>query len=435
MALGGGTYLVQNKILPGAYINFVSQPRAMGTLGERGTVCIALELDWGQNGMMAVQAEDFQTESQNIFGYDYIHEKMKPIRELFLYAKKALIYRCNSGEKAAATIGQCNIQAVYGGTRGNDIKIVISKNVDDDTAFDVKTYLDLILQDTQTVKTIEELKQNTYVTFSGNGTLEVNAGINLTGGTNKQVTGNDYADFLEEAEKENFSVLAYAGEDDVTKGLFTAFTKRMRNDEGVKFVTVLFDYAKADFEGVISVTNETEEQKTALVYWTAGAQAGAEVNQSITNRIYNGEYHVKAKYKKSKFVEGLQKGEFLYYEDGDDIRVLRDINTFTSFESNKNSDFSSNRVIRVLDSIANDVARIFSEYYLGKQSNNDTGRNLLKAELIQYHEQLETIEAIEGFVPEDIIITQGTEKQDVVVYEKVRPTDAMEKLYMKVEVI
>ena len=79
--------------------------------------------------MMAVQAEDFQTESQNIFGYDYIHEKMKPLRELFLYAKKALIYRCNSGEKAVATIGQCNIQAVYGGTRGNDIKIVISKNV------------------------------------------------------------------------------------------------------------------------------------------------------------------------------------------------------------------------------------------------------------------------------------------------------------------
>ena len=271
--------------------------------------------------------------------------------------------------------------------------------------------------------------------MKGTGTLEENAGINLTGGTNKDVTGNDYADFLEEAEKENFSVLAYAGEDDVTKGLFTAFTKRLRNEEGVKFVTVLFNYTKADFEGVISVTNEAEEQKTALVYWTAGAEAGAEVNESITNRKYNGEYTVKAKYKKSRFVEGLQNGELLFYEDGDDIRVLRDINTFTSFESSKNSDFSSNRVIRVLDAIANDVARIFSQYYLGKQSNNDNGRNLLKAELIQYHEQLESIEAIEGFLPEDITIQQGTEKQDVVVYEKVRPTDAMEKLYMKVEVI
>ena len=55
--------------------------------------------------------------------------------------------------------------------------------------------------------------------------------------------------------------------------------------------------------------------------------------------------------------------------------------------------------------------------------------------MIQYHEQLEGIEAIEGFEPEDITIMQGIEKQDVVVYEKVKPTDAMEKLYMKVEVI
>lgn len=435
MALGGGTYLVQNKILPGAYINFVSQPRALGTLGERGSVCMALELDWGKSGMITVEAGEFQTEAKNIFGYDYTHEKMKPFRELFLYAKKAFLYRCNSGEKAKTTIGGCNVEAKYTGIRGNDIKIAVSKNVDDEAAFDVKTYLDFELEDTQTVKTIEELKENTYVVFKGTGTLEENAGINLIGGTNKEVTGNDYANFLEEAEKENFSVLAYAGEDDITKGLFTAFTKRLRNEEGVKFVTVLFDYTKADFEGVISVTNETEEQKTALVYWTAGAEAGAEVNQSITNRKYNGEYTIKAKYKKSRFIEGLQNGELLFYEDGDDIRVLRDINTFTSFESSKNSDFSSNRVIRVLDAIANDVARIFSQYYLGKQSNNDNGRNLLKAELIQYHEQLESIEAIEGFLPEDIIIQQGTEKQDVVVYEKVRPTDAMERLYMKVEVI
>ena len=92
-------------------------------------------------------------------------------------------------------------------------------------------------------------------------------------------------------------------------------------------------------------------------------------------------------------------------------------------------------MVRVLDAIANDVARIFSQYYLGKQSNNANGRNLLKAELIQYHEQLQAMEAIEGFIPEDITISQGVEKQDVVVYEKVRPTDAMEKLYMKVEVI
>lgn len=40
--------MTQNKVLPGAYINFVSRPRAMGSLGERGVVCVGMELDWGR---------------------------------------------------------------------------------------------------------------------------------------------------------------------------------------------------------------------------------------------------------------------------------------------------------------------------------------------------------------------------------------------------
>ena len=66
MALGGGTFLVQNKVLPGAYINFVSRPRAMGHLGERGVLCMGMELDWGADGMITVEAEDFQKETKAI---------------------------------------------------------------------------------------------------------------------------------------------------------------------------------------------------------------------------------------------------------------------------------------------------------------------------------------------------------------------------------
>ena len=204
----------------------------------------------------------------------------------------------------------------------------------------------------------------------------------------------------------------------------------MREEEGVKFVTVLHDYPAADHEGVISVGTAAE-----LVYWTAGASAGAEVNESLTNTAYDGEYEVDAKLKKSDYIKGIRKGQLLFYEEDGTLRVLRDINSFTSFAAAKNSDFSSNRVVRVLDSIANDVANIFSKYYLGKQSNNANGRNLLKAEILAYHEELMKLEAIEGFTADDITVEKGAEKQDVVVYEAIQPVDAMEKLYMKVEVV
>ena len=52
-ALGGGTFLTQNKVLPGAYINYISVPRASNFFSDRGYATIGLELDWGATGGMA----------------------------------------------------------------------------------------------------------------------------------------------------------------------------------------------------------------------------------------------------------------------------------------------------------------------------------------------------------------------------------------------
>ena len=82
MALGGGTWLVQNKILPGSYINFVSAARASATLSERGTATIPVELDWGPDGeIFAVTNGEFQKDSLKIFGHAYTEEALKPLRE------------------------------------------------------------------------------------------------------------------------------------------------------------------------------------------------------------------------------------------------------------------------------------------------------------------------------------------------------------------
>ena len=141
MALGGGTFLVQNKVLPGAYINFVSRPRAMGVMGERGVVCMGMELDWGPQEMMTVEAADFQTNAMEVFGFGYSHDKMKDMRELFCGAKTAKIYRINSGTAATAKIGELTVTAKYGGLRGNDLRVVVAENVDEEGMFDVATYM------------------------------------------------------------------------------------------------------------------------------------------------------------------------------------------------------------------------------------------------------------------------------------------------------
>ena len=58
--------------------------------------------------------------------------------------------------------------------------------------------------------------------------------------------------------------------DDATKSLYAAYSRRMRDEIGVKFQLVLYDYAKADYMGVISVNNRVLDEgwsEAGLVYW------------------------------------------------------------------------------------------------------------------------------------------------------------------------
>ena len=46
MALGGGKWTAQNKVLPGTYVNFVSAASASDSISDRGVVTMPLSLDW-----------------------------------------------------------------------------------------------------------------------------------------------------------------------------------------------------------------------------------------------------------------------------------------------------------------------------------------------------------------------------------------------------
>lgn len=431
-ALGGGTWVTQNKILPGSYINFVSVAKAIGQMGDRGIVAAALELDYGSDEVITIDNKELQTEALNIFGYNFTHESLRPLRELSRGAKEMKIYRLNSlgSTPAEANIGDLNIKARYPGIRGNDIQISIQQNIDNESEFEVITYLDSIERDYQLISSLNDLKDNDFVIFNGNGDIEESAGIKLKGGKNGEVTGESHAKFLDLIEREDFTTLVYPGEDEVTKLLYDSFTKRLRDEEGIKVTCVLYDYSKSDFEGTISVFNQPE-----LAYWVAGKTAGANFNESLTNDLYDGEYKVNTQFKKRQFKQALTNGHFVFYQDGDDVRVLDDINTFTSFTPYKRRDFADNRVIRVLDQIGNDTAIIFNKYYLGKVDNESTGRDLFKSELVKHREELEQLKAITEFDYDDINIFKGDEKDHIRVEERVQPVGVMKKLYMNVKVI
>ncbi|WP_213951510.1 phage tail sheath family protein [Tepidanaerobacter syntrophicus] len=441
--IGGGTFTVQNKILPGAYINFVSAGRA-AQLGSRGVVALPLELNWGpENKVFAVTAEDFNRTAIDIFGYDPTDASLLLVREALKRAKTLLAYRVNSGgQKASATVGGMAVTAKWGGTRGNDLKVAILTNADDATKVDVVTYLGTMEVDRQTVPADSgsaNLKDNNFVTFGEAQTLTPTSATALTGGSNGTVDGTAYSNFLNAIEVEAFNVIGYPGTDETIKALIAAFVKRLRYDNGVKIVGVLYQYDGDDI-GLINVKNGviladgTTITGDKAVAWVAGASAGAEVNESLTNVAYDGAVDVDIKYTKSQYEAAIQNGEFAFYADNGKARVLTDINSLVTFGDGVSEDWTSNRVVRVMDGWANDVARIFGERYIGTVTNSDTGRELFKADLVSLAMQYQAIDAISNFESADIVIQQGNGKRDVVVNCALQPNDSMEKLYMTVTV-
>jgi len=340
--LGGGVFVTQNKILPGSYINFVNASKATATLGERGTVAIALPLNKAAGTVIEITRAEFVKDSATILGKEYDSTDVIALREIFCNANKVYIY---------------------------------------DT---------------------------------GDGTAETSAVINAL-------------------EPYDFNVIcAYTGND--TAQYITA-VKSWRDDMGKKCQAVVYNQDNPNHEGVINVISTVSDEGAppyALVAWVAGAEAGCQINKSCTNMLYDGEYTIVCDKTQSQLEDCIENGQMAFHLVYGDVRLLEDVSSLTETTAEKGEDFKSNQTIRVIDQIANDIAKLFNTKYLGKIPNNASGRVSLWADIVAHHRQLEEIQAIENFDASLVTVEQGNTKKAVVVNDVITVVNAMSQLYMTV---
>lgn len=437
--LGGGSFTAQNRQMPGSYINFVSAAGSTDVLTKRGIAAMPFVADWGpEETVVKIKAESFEQDSLRLLGYDYTHNQMQALREIFKNADMLLFYRLNSGTtKAANELAE----AVYGGNRGNDIKLVVRKNVNNELLYDVQTLIDNKAVDIQTVQNMAGLKANDFVSFKSDAQIQETVGMPLSGGSDGSGrTGEAYQKFLNKIEAYSFNALGCNTGEAAVVSLFAAFTKRMRDEAGRKFQTVVYRAQNADYEGVISVENKLLNVNTelfgefSLVYWMTGAAAGCEINKSNTNKLYNGEYEIDTDYTQTQLEDAIKNGKLMFHKVGDNIRILRDINTLVTLTEEKGEDFKNNQTIRVLDQIGNDVAAIFNTKYLGIMPNDQSSRVSLWDAIVSYYKELAKFRAIEDVKAADITVEAGKTKTSVVVSAPVTPINCMEQMYMTVVV-
>ena len=444
--MAGGSWTNQNKIRPGVYIRFTSD-RGLGlTVSDRGTVAIAEALSWGP--VETVQTIEAGADMTPYTGYDITNPKNKFLNEMFkgtnrtAAPNKVLLYRLGATgqEQATVTVAPLTATAKYPGARGNDISIVITELTTPADTFTVNTVVDGVIEDTQTAETVEDLVANDWVTFSGTGALAATTNSPLIGGADGTPASSDYTDFLTAIESYKFDALAYDGSDSTVEDAMQAFIKRIADEEGAYSQLVGAGLTNPDSRFVVNVNSGVVlEDGTTLtpqqvVWWAAGALAGAKYNESLTYATYPGAVDVTPKLTNSGYEQALQNGEFVLFADDGVVKVEQDINSLVTYTTDITEPYHKNRVMRLLNTIANDIYQQFSDGYIGVVNNNEDGRMQFKSAIVGYLLDIQANNGIQNFTAEDVTVEPGEAIDAIVVNLAIQPVDSVEKIYVVISV-
>ena len=381
--MAGGTFdPLVGKVRPGTYINFKSVKMESMSLSERGIVLIPLlGADWGPHKEFITITQDAPDANFSKLGHSVYdnNSNMLLIREALKRASKVIAYRPTDGVKAAATVAPLTVTAKYSGTRGNDLRFVISSNPVAGKDFILYLGTEKLLE-ANGVANVQDLPQNDWVVFTGTGALANTAGTNLTLGTNGVQVNGDITDFLDNSEAIKWNVLAFPITDATLQTALKTKIRYFRESVGKYVKAVAPDFA-ADYEGIINVTNSvklsdgTELTKSQVTAYVAAIDAAAPNNKSNTYERYDGAVDVVGKKNHEQSVAAINNGEFFFSMNEDRVVVEYDINSLVTIIPPKGSDYKKNRVIRVFDTFAEGLQNNFPP---NKFDNSPDGWDLME---------------------------------------------------------
>ena len=444
--MAGGTWTTQSKVRPGVYIRFKSGTGLGLTVGDRGVVAICEPMSWGPVGQ--VMTVDNGADTTPYCGYPITDPGAMFLREIFKGTnrtsapRQVLLYRpsATSSSQASAKISPLTATALYPGVRGNSITVIVTEDADNEDNFTVSTVVDGEIVDSQQANTVQELTANAWVTFSGTGALVANTGTALTGGADGTVEATAYSTFLSVIEPYDFDILVYDGKDSTVLTAMQSFVKRLADENGQYCQLVAAGMTNPDSRFVIdnetgvTLSDGTELTKQQVCWWLGGAQAGAQYNQSLTYAAYPDAVTVSPVLTNSQAVAAINAGQFTLFAEDNVVKVETDINSLVTYTQDIGKVYRKNRVIRLCNSIANDIYKQFSDNFIGVVDNDDTGRMQFRMAIVGYMTTLQNARAIQNFTAEDVEVLPGDDVDSIVVNVAIQAVDSVEKIYMTVTV-
>ena len=427
---------VKGRIRPGTYINVDASGKAAVKFGSRGFVLVPLiGHNWGPDGkIVTIKATDITAHDAEL-GAGVTDILL--VNEALKGAGTVLVYFINKGTAASMTEGALTVTALYGGTRGNDIKI--SSNAETDGTYTISVMLGTETVETFSVASVDEAAaiSSKYVKFSGTGALTDFIGVSLKNGTDGAVTRADVAKMLDSIEDETVSAICFPVEDDDLKAVAVSKVKYLRENCGKTIQAVVADYDLADYEGVINVCNSyartdgvelTHAQATAYV---AAITASATETVSNTYKVVAGADTVVDKLTNEQTEEAILAGKFVFTQDGDNVIVEYDINSLHTFTETRSEVYRKNKVIRVFDAVSDTIRETFPP---NRFPNSTLGWDLMDGlcqTILQYFLDEDAIKDVD--ISNDLKVNRAKCSGDSVFFDgALHPVDAAEKLYFSI---
>lgn len=437
------------RVRPGTYINVDSNTKPTVSFGKRGNVMIPLANNWGPDATILVLKADNITEHEAELG-DSVGNIVL-LNEAFKGASTVVVYNFCKGTKATKIITLVEASgddpavtltatAKYNGTRGNDLKVKCVANVDD--TFTVTIYLGtLTVEEFEGLTTIKTLKDagSKYIDFTGTdaASLVAFASASLENGTTTAPQNADVTAMLDAAENEDVSCLAFPFTDASLKAAAVSKARFLRDSAGKTFQVVVCDYASANYEGVINVTNSyrrtdgvslTHAEATAYV---AAITAAASETVSNTYKVVPDVDLVVDKKTNEQAEAALLAGEFFFTQDKQTVIVEQDINSLHTFTPTRSKSYSKNKVIRVYDAVSDAIRATFPP---NKFPNSPLGWDLMDGlcqTILQYYLDEDAIKDVD--IANDLKVNRGESSGDSVFFDaRIHAVDAAEKLYFTI---
>ncbi len=444
--MAGGTWTSQNKVRPGVYIRFRSTAGLGLTVGDRGTVTICEPMSWGP--VAQVMEIEAGADVTPYTGYDITAPQNLFLREIFKGSNRTaapnrvLLYRptASSSAKATVTIGTLVVTAKYPGARGNDISVVVTELTEPEDTFTVSTVVDGEIVDQQTGKQVEDLTGNQWVDFSGTGALTADSGKPLTSGADGTVQSAAWSAYLQAIEPYKFDIMIYDGADTTVQQAMISFIRRIADEAGQYAQLVASGLTNPDSRFVINVNSGvTLSDGTVLTaqqctWWVGGAEAGALYNQSLTYAQYPDAVSASPLMTNSQYEAALQAGKLVFFAEDGQVKVEQDINSLVTYTTDIGKVFHKNRVMRLCNTIANDVYAQFSANFIGVVNNNAAGRSQFKAAIVGYLLDIQGNQGIQNFTADDVEVLPGEDIDAILVNIAIQVVDSVEKIYLTIEV-